>query len=250
MAFISQGNWLVQLTRQRSVQSCIGFWLAGSVAVFLLCRDGPFPLNRPALAGLSVTVQVLLPVAFLALVLVQMGVVHFLAGRRTVPDLAARAPAVAVARREVLYLWVYGVIVLVSGRLIGLHFFGEGIGLHMNGAIFGCTRMVSQTEVWVWAGYNFVFYALIPYAAFRARGYSHEALGLKSNNLRNDLLIIFVIMAIGSTVDLLQFGPPGIFKAYLTLKTGNAWVHMWAYHSITPHVTNDTPMLVDIFHIQ
>jgi hypothetical protein len=32
-----------------------------------------------------------------------------------------------------------------------MHFFGEGIGLHQNGAIFGCTRMVSQTEPWTWA---------------------------------------------------------------------------------------------------
>jgi len=326
------------LLRERSVQICIAGWVVGSAAVFLLCSGGPFPLNRPALAGLSAGVQVLLPLAFLAFVLLQMGVVTFLTRRRVVPDIAARAPAAQIARREVFYLWGYGLVVLVAGRLIGLHFFGEGIGLHMNGAIFGCTRMVSQTEVWAWAGYNCLFYALIPYAVFRGRGYSHEALGLKSSNLGNDVLVIFVIMAIGSAVDLLaggflkltphqmllgapltffthvlgtglpimvfiyailfprylklsgspvtavilgglsyaalhvfeywtlydsvphavlsvivvllQFGPPGMMKAFLTLRTGNAWVHLWAYHAVTPHVTNDTPMVVDIFHIR
>jgi len=138
---------------------------------------------------------------------------------------------------------------------------------------------------------------------FRGRGYSHEALSLRSSNLGNDVLVIFIIMAIGSVVDLLaggflklsptqmllgapltffthvletglpimvfiyailfprylklsgspvtaQFGPPGMMKAFLTLRTGNAWVHLWAYHAVTPHVTNDTPMVVEIFHIR
>jgi hypothetical protein len=329
---------VIGLLRERSVQLFVAVWVVGSGAVSLLCMGGAFPLNRPVLAGMSVTTQVLLPAAFLAFVLFQMGVVHFLTRRRTVPDLAARAPAPALARREAIFLWLYGGVVLVAGRVLGLHFFGEGIGLHMNGAIFGCTRMVSQTELWAWAGYNFVFYALIPYGVFRARGYSHEALGLKSNNLKNDVLVTFVIMAIGSAVDLLgggflkltphqmllgapltffthvlgtgipimvfiyailfprylrltnsrvtavflgglsyaalhifeywtlydslphaavslivvllQFGPPGMMKAYLTLRTGNAWVHLWAYHAVTPHVTNDTPMVVDVFRIR
>jgi hypothetical protein len=39
------------------------------------------------------------------------------------------------------------------------------------------------------------------------------------------------------------FGP-GLIKSYLTLRTGNAWVHLWAYHAIAPHVTSDTPVVV------
>jgi hypothetical protein len=338
MALVPPGGWLSRMARERSVQFFVALWVVGTGALYFLCAGRAFPLNRPALAGAPVAIQVLLPVAFLAFVLMQMGVVRFLTRRRTIPDVAARAPAAAVARREVLWLWVYGGIVLVAGRWIGTHFFGEGIGLHLNGAIFGCTRMMSQTEVWTWAAYNFVFYAVIPYGVFRARGYSHEALGLKSSNVRNDLLVIIVIMAIGSAVDLaaggflklsahqmllgvpltlfthvlgtglpimvfiyaiafprylkltgspvtavflgglsyaalhlfeywtlydsaphaavsvimvlLQFVPPGMMKAYLTLRTGNAWVHLWAYHAVTPHVTNDTPMVVDIFQIR
>jgi len=326
------------LLRERSVQIAIAFWVVASFAVFPLCADGKFPLNRPALANLSLRFQVIAPIVGAAFVFLQMGVVYFLTRRRTVPDMAERAPAQAVARREVLLLWVYGAIVLFAGRWLGLRFFGEAMGLHLNGALFGCTRVVSPQEVWVWSIYNCVFFALIPYVFFRARGYSQEALNLTSNNVGNDALIIVVILAIGCAFDLLvgdflklsprqmliggaltfvthllgtgvpvmifiyailfprylrltrspvttvilgaisyaavhvfeywtrydsvshaalslifvllQFGPPGLMKSYLTLRTANAWVHLWAYHAITPHVTNDTPMIVNVFGIR
>jgi hypothetical protein len=333
-----KGLLLVRLLRQRSVQVAIAFWVVASVAVFALCPDGTFPLYRPVLAGLSLRAEVLAPLAGLAFVFLQMEVVYFLTRRRSVPDMASRAPEEAVARREVVLLWAYGALVLLGGRFLGLRLFGEAMGLHLNGSLFGCTRVVSPREVWVWAGYNFVFFALIPYVVFRARGYSREALNLKSTNVRNDVLVILVVMAIGSTLDLalggflklsahqmvvggaltfvthllgtglpvmvfiyailfprylkltkspvttvllggvsyaavhvfeywtrydsfshgavsaifvlLQFGPPGMMKSYLTLRTANAWVHLWGYHAITPHVTNDTPMVVDIFGIR
>jgi hypothetical protein len=332
------GIWLSRLLRERSVQIAIAFWVVASVAVFPLCADGKFPLNRPALANLSLRFQVIAPIVGAAFVFLQMGVVYLLTRRRTLPDMAGRAPAERMARREVLLLWVYGAIILFAGRWLGLRLFGEGMGLHLNGALFGCTRVVSPQEVWVWSIYNFVFFALIPYVFFRARGYSREALNLKSNNVRNDALVIVVILAIGCAFDLLvsgflklsphqmlvggaltfvthllgtgvpvmvfiyailfprylkltrspvttvilggisyaavhvfeywtrydsvshaalsvifvllQFGPPGLMKSYLTLRTANAWVHLWAYHAITPHVTNDTPMIVDIFGIR
>lgn len=48
----------------------------------------------------------------------------------------------------------------------------------------------------------------------------------------------------------LQFAYPGLIKSVLTLRTGNAWVHLWAYHAIAPHVTVDTPLIVRVFGIQ
>lgn len=48
----------------------------------------------------------------------------------------------------------------------------------------------------------------------------------------------------------LFFGGPGMVKTYLTLRTGNAWVHLWGYHVIWPHVTGDTPLFVKIFAIR
>jgi hypothetical protein len=55
------------------------------------------------------------------------------------------------------------------------------------------------------------------------------------------LSLIFVIFV--------YFGP-GMVKATLTLRTGNAWVHAWAYHAIAPHTLIDTPLIVRIFGIR
>ena len=39
---------------------------------------------------------------------------------------------------------------------------------------------------------------------------------------------------------------PGMFKAYVTLRTGNAWVHAIGYHAIAPHVIVDAPMIAKV----
>jgi hypothetical protein len=46
-----------------------------------------------------------------------------------------------------------------------------------------------------------------------------------------------------------QYLGPGMIKTVLTLRTGNAWVHVWAYHAIAPHVLADSPNVVKIFHL-
>jgi hypothetical protein len=43
---------------------------------------------------------------------------------------------------------------------------------------------------------------------------------------------------------------PGMIKSYLTLRTGNAWVHAWAYHALAPHTLIDTPHIVDVFRLR
>src|ERR1700738_3811124 len=50
----------------------------------------------------------------------------------------------------------------------------------------------------------------------------------------------------GVSFGLLTLFPPGLMKSYLTLRTANAWVHLWGYHAISAHVTADTPMIVEI----
>jgi len=49
---------------------------------------------------------------------------------------------------------------------------------------------------------------------------------------------------------MLLFGGPGMVKSYLTQRTGNAWVHLWGFHAIWPHVTDDTGIFVKIFQIR
>ncbi|MGA7914943.1 MAG: hypothetical protein WCA00_06885, partial [Candidatus Acidiferrales bacterium] len=258
--------------------------------------------------------------------------------RRPMPDLAGRAPERGVALREAVLLWIYGAAVLLAGRFIGLHFFGAGIAMHLNGSLVGATRVQSPQEVYAFAGYNGFFFALVPYVVFRLRGYSHEQLNLRSANLKNDVLVIFVVMGIGCFLDLalggnflrlthhqqlvggllsfifhlcgtdlpvmifiygillpryckltapvtafllgaasyptmhvfeswtrydtlghaalsvimvlLTFFPPGVMKSFLTIRTGNAWVHMWGFHAVSPHVTVDTRLIVADFRIK
>jgi hypothetical protein len=45
------------------------------------------------------------------------------------------------------------------------------------------------------------------------------------------------------------FGP-GMVKTVLTLRTGNAWVHAWAYHALAPHTFHDAPLITRIFQIK
>jgi hypothetical protein len=45
------------------------------------------------------------------------------------------------------------------------------------------------------------------------------------------------------------FGP-GMVKTLLTVRTGNAWTHVWAYHAVAPHVLIDAPHVVEIFRVR
>lgn len=47
-----------------------------------------------------------------------------------------------------------------------------------------------------------------------------------------------------------QYFGPGMIKTYLTVRTGNAWVHVWAYHALAPHVLLDTPLVVHVFDLR
>ncbi|MGD0191444.1 MAG: hypothetical protein ABSD74_11950 [Rhizomicrobium sp.] len=47
----------------------------------------------------------------------------------------------------------------------------------------------------------------------------------------------------------LSYIGPGMFKSFVTLRTGNAWVHALGYHAIAPHTIVDTPMFAKIFGI-
>jgi hypothetical protein len=330
------GSKLAYLVRQRSFQVALTLWILISVAAVELCHGamplpiGPHPGDPK---GMVIFSSIALP--FLVL---EIGLVALITRRRPMPDLAERAPERGVALRETLLLWIYGAVVLLGGRFIGLHFFRAAIALHLNGSLVGATRMQSPEEVYAFAAYNGIFFALIPYVVFRLRGYSHEQLNLRSANWKNDTIVIFAVMGIGCFIDFafdgnfsrlthhqqivggllsfiihlfgtdlpvmifiyailqpryakltapvtafllgaasypalhvfeswtrydtlahavlsvivvfLTFFPPGVMKSFLTIRTGNAWVHMWGFHAISPHVTVDTRLIVADFHIE
>jgi hypothetical protein len=322
--------------RQPSIWLALVIWCLLSGAAILLCRNG-VPLDRPELASLPPVTDVLNNSIGLLSIILLIAIVSFLARRRPLPNIADRAPDRRTAFRETLVMWIYGAVVLYVGRIMGQHYFGEGLALHLNGCLFGATRVQSPAAVYTWAAYYGISLALLPYLIFRWLGYSREALNLRSSNRKNDALIIAVVMLIGCAYELggpnifqltphqrlvggalslvlhlcgtdlpimifiyaillpryarlfappvaflagavsyplmhvfeswtrydsiyhgavsvifvlLTFFPAGVMKSFLTFRTGNAWVHMWGFHAITPHVMVDTRLVVHDLNIR
>jgi len=297
------------------------------------------PFDWPARAGRS-TLQILVEVNLaLAEVLILMGVVYLLTRRRAPVDVAARAPDRHRARAETIALLAYGATGLLGGFLLARAFGWHPFGLHLAGTLFGTHEHLPPAEVVTWAGYNVVVYAVIPLLYFRRR-YSSLALGLRSTDARNDVLVIIVVLGLETAFQIFALAPatlnlppgqlvagaaftfllymagavlpamvfvyailvprylaltgsvtatvlcggltyaglhfwdawtvftspqsaalslifllftylgPGMIKTYLTLRTGNAWVHVWGYHAFAPHTLLDTPHILDTFHLR
>ena len=316
-------NRAVQILAAATILSLVAAWLLGA---------GGFPFDRPAVGIMDQAQNIRIQVVQIVFALLVIAVAFWVTRRREAVDFQSRTPEKAVAKREAIWLLIYGTAVLFVGGLLG-------IGAHLHGAIFGPTRDVVPREIYVWSAYNFLLFAVIPYLIFRRRGYDNRAMCLRSENLRNDTILIIVVLilesiaelatfpglfslsagqlAIGMPVTLvvhllgtgipvtifvyallfprymkatgsaasaivfgaltyawlhifeywavydsltnsiltliflfLQFTFPGLIKSFLTWRTGNAWVHLWAYHAIAPHVTVDTPHIVRVFGIR
>jgi len=325
MAQPAIGSGFKYVLRQPSSYIALLFWI-------LLCLVGTaLTRHAPALAGHAIRSSIAL-----VLILLMIGLAALITRKRPILDLGERAPERSIATRETILLVLYGAAVMVIGRIVGQHLFGEGIALHLNGSLVGATRIQPPTEVFTWAAWNFTLFALIPYLVFRLRGYSNYQLNLKSANVPNDLLVILVVLACSAGLDMtgpnifqltahqqlvggplafiihllgtdlpimifiyailvpryaklfspmtayllgaftyptmhlfesgthystllsaalsaifiyLGLFPAGLMKSFLTFRTGNAWVHLWAFHAISPHVTVDTRLIVHDFNI-
>lgn len=320
------------------MQLALAGWAAANLVILTLADD-TLPFDRPLVADRSVTQQILDANLALLEVLLLIGVTYLLTRNRTIPDVAARAPERAVARRETLLLLGYGLLGQLGGLLLGGLLGWHPFGFHLAGTLYGTNEMVTAAEAITWAGYNLTVYAVVPYLLFRRR-YSAAALNLTSTDRRNDLLVIVMVLAIEATAQLsalgadifqlptrqlllgapltfllylagtvlpamvfiycilvprylkltgsvattvllggltymlthvydawtafgsardallsvafllFQYVGPGMVKTVLTLRTGNAWVHVWAYHALAPHTLLDTPLIVKVFHIR
>ena len=339
--FISAGR----LLRHRSVQVVIAVWAASIAFVALSVRTLPFNWEGMAMPGMasmtnmSTSYHLMSANVQMLFVFLLIGVTLFVTRRRKVVNIVDRAPALAQTRKEVLWMVGYAIAAQLIGLVLGHLVGGYAISLHLPGTVFGINTYVSPRVVYVWVIYNFIVYAVIPYLFFRLRGYSNEALSLKSADRWKDLLLIVIILGLESAFELgfdrnifhlsshmlllgipatfiiymlgtslpimifiyaillprflkltgsivttvilggvtyavlhlfeawtkwnsstniglsliflmFQYFGPGMVKAILTIRTGNAWVHVWSYHSLSPHVWLDTPLIVKIFGIK
>jgi hypothetical protein len=306
-------------------------------ALVVLLAQGRLPFDRPALAALPFATQVAFPTLGLLEVFALMAMVWWLTRRRAIPDMAARAPERALAGRETALVWAYAALGQAGGWVLGPALGYRAFSFHIAGTLVGCSQLASPGEVALWAGYNFVIFAVIPFFWFRRR-YSNTQLNLRSSDRRGDLLVIAAVMIVESAVELatfpgflkmtphqillaaplsflvffvgtvmptmvliyaillprylrltgsvpltvilgglsyaamhlvegwsvfrtpsdtalslifvvLTYTGPGMFKAFVTLRTGNAWVHAIGYHAIAPHVIADAPMIAKVFAI-
>jgi hypothetical protein len=325
---VSVGFW--SFLRKRPVQGLVFATLLSVVLVAVL-GGRKLPFDRPAIGTTETIPNLITQLVQIAFALFVIAVAFSVTRRRSTLEFDARTPPKPVAQKEMLWLLAYGVVVVSVGGF-------NGIGMHLHGAVFGPTKVIAPRDVFLWAAYNFSCFALFPYLVFRARGYDRRSLCLGSENLRNDVLLIVVVLIVESLGELLkfrglfalnerqlllgvpltfvvelfgtglpvmvfvyallfprymkvtgsaaaaivygaltyaglhlfeywavydsltngvltitfvflQFTAPGLVKSYLTWRTGNAWVHLWAYHAIAPHVTVDTPHLVRVFRI-
>ena len=141
------------------------------------------------------------------MLLLEIGLVARLTRRPAIPNLAERAPKPRVApARDSVALDLRSVP--AGGRTS--HRAALFRGRHGAALKWVAGRRDPRAaEVITWAAFNGIFLALIPHGVFRWRGCSHGQLNLKSDNWKNDLLVIVVVLAIGIGLDLTA---PNIFQ--------------------------------------
>jgi hypothetical protein len=191
------------IVNHRGVQIAAGLWIL-CYGVVLWLAHGSLPFNRPAVAGLPFAVQLAAPSVTLLEIFALMAVTYLITRHRVIPDMAARTPERGAAKRETLCLLAYAMLGQIGGWVLGPALGFRPFSFHLAGTVFGCTVAPAPAELWTWALYNFLVFAMAPYLYFR-RKYSNADLGLRSNNRRNDALLILVVLTIESVFELAVF---------------------------------------------
>jgi hypothetical protein len=188
------------IVRHRGVQATIALWVIGYLVVFWMARAS-LPFDRPAVATLPFALQLAAPSITLIEILLLMGMVFLLTRRRVIPDIASRAPHRQAALRETLLLIGYAAMGQLGGWILGPALGYRAFSFHIAGTVFGCSVPPQRGEMWTWALYNFVVFALLPYVYFR-RLYTNTQLNLCSVDRRNDSLLIVAVIAVESAFEL------------------------------------------------
>src|SRR6266498_3145991 len=204
----SLGSVLRSVVSHRGVQTAFALWIVGYVVVLWIAR-GSLPFDRPAVARLPFASQMAAPTVGLVEIFVLMVLAFLITRKRAIPDMAARAPERRIALRETTLVLAYAALGQVGGWIVGSALGYRPFSFHIAGAVFGCTVTPEPPEVWIWAAYNFLVFAVAPYVYFRRR-YSNTDLNLRSVNRRNDMLLILVVLVIESAFEMTVF--TGIFR--------------------------------------
>ncbi len=199
----SLGSVMRCVVRHRGVQAAFALWILGHVVVLWIAR-GSLPFDRPAVAYLPFASQIVAPTIGLVEIFVLMMLAFLITRKRAIPDMAARAPERRIALRETALVLAYAALGQIGGWIVGPALGYRAFSFHISGAVFGCTVTPEPREVWIWALYNFVVFAVTPYLYCRRR-YTNVELNLRSTNRRNDALLIFIVLAIESTFELSLF---------------------------------------------
>lgn len=168
----------------------IAWWLAG----------GFLPFDMPTQAGIPFAQRMLAPTLGLIEVFLLMLLACWLTRGRAPIDIAARAPERAIARRETVALLGYAMLAQAGGWILGPALGYRPFSFHIAGTLLGCSIPPSPGEIQLWATYNFIAFAAVPYLWFRRR-YTAVQLNLRSTDRRNDLLVVMVIAITESAVE-------------------------------------------------
>ncbi len=212
------GAGIAAIARHPWTRGAALVWLAATGAALFLA-GGYLPFDRPGVAALPYAVQMASPAIGLIEIFALMAVTVTLTRTRVIPDIAARAPDWPTAEREVAGLLAYAMLAQAGGWLLGPAFGVRPFSFHLAGSLFGCSTLASPGEAWVWAVYNFVAFAVVPFVWFRRR-YTPEQLNLRSTDVRGDFRLIAVIMAletawefVGVNTDIFHLGAPVLARA-------------------------------------